>query len=366
MSTWDVHDHAVTSGCVVADLAGVESPAPTAATLVDSDYIGSESDEFVVRDRADLHVHLNGAVPLATIQEILSDEATELPSGFEIERDLVRRLPSPSLAAYLTPWQVLRLLPRRRENLDRLTDAAFAGFARNAVRVVELRSSVLYLAGLQNVSPADAMQALIESTGEAARRHKIRRGIILTVTRGADASRTLSTLLGAYRALGEPPEVVGIDLAGDEETDYPADLPGLFREAKNQYALGVTIHAGETGRAESIRVAVEQFGADRIGHGSAAGKDPQLMDLLASRDICVEVCPVSNRLTGALHPDSTHPLVEFNQRGTPFVICSDNPGIHDRGLSDDYAQAVAEGLPAAALNRQYESALRYSFMKDVE
>lgn len=326
----------------------------------------SYSAEFAVRDRADLHVHLNGAVPLDTLQDILLDEETTLPAGFEVERDLVRRSPSPSLAAYLTPWQVLRLLPRKRENLDRITDAVFAAFAENAVRFVELRSSVLYLAGLQTVSPTDAMHALVESTGEAARHHKIRRGLILTVTRGSDASRSLSTLLDAYRDLGNPSEIVGIDLAGDEETDYPADLPGLFREAKERYGLGVTIHAGETGRANNIRTAVEQFGADRIGHGSAAGKDPRMMDFLASRDICVEVCPVSNRLTGALHPDDVHPLVEFQRRGTPFVICSDNPGIHGRGLADDYAHAAAEGLPPAALHRQYEIAMRYSFMKGLE
>lgn len=341
----------------------LDSSALSASTVTDPGRLSRDSDERAVTDRADLHVHLNGALPLEAIQEILEDEATTLPPGFQIERDFVRRAPSPSLAAYLTPWQVLRLLPRRRENLDRLTDATFAAFENNAVRFVELRSSVLYLAGLQNVSPADAMRALIESTGEAALRHRIKRGLILTVTRGPDASQCLSTLLGAYRDLGEPSEVVGIDLAGDEEIGIPADLPRLFRNAKDQYGFGVTVHAGETGRASNIWAAVDQFGADRIGHGSAAGTDPELMDFLASSDVCVEVCPVSNRLTGALHPDDMHPLVEFHRRGTPFVICSDNPGIHDRGLADDHTQAVAEGLPPAALHSQYESAVRYSFMK---
>ncbi len=344
----------------------LDSSALSASSVTDPGRVSRDSDEHAVRDRADLHVHLNGAVPLEAIQEILDDEATTLPPGFQIERDFVRRTPSPSLAAYLTPWQVLRLLPRRRENLDRLTDATFAAFENNAVRFVELRSSVLYLAGLQNVSPADAMRALIESTGEAALRHRIKRGLILTVTRGPDASQCLSTLLRAYRDLGEPSEVVGIDLAGDEEIGFPADLPRLFRDAKDRYGFGVTVHAGETGRASNIWMAIDQFGADRIGHGSAAGTDPRLMDFLASRDICVEVCPVSNRLTGALHPDDAHPLVEFQRRGTPFVICSDNPGIHDRGLADDYALAAAEGLPSTALRRQHEFAMRYSFMKGLE
>jgi adenosine deaminase len=313
--------------------------------------------------RADLHVHLNGAVPVSTLREILYDEATALPEGFSIDRDLARRAPSPSLGAYLEPWRVLRLLPRKRENLDRLTLATFASFADNAVRLVELRSSVLYLAGLQNCSTADALTALIESTQIAAANHGVRRGLILTVTRGDRAAADLALLLRAYRDLGEPDDVVGIDLAGDEEIGYPPELPALFRQAKERYGLGVTIHAGETGRGENIRTAVEEFRADRIGHGSAAGRDPELMDLLAERDVCVEVCPISNRLTGALGLDEAHPLVEFERRGSPFIICSDNPGIHDRGLAEDHIEATREGLSTGALSQQYALARRYSFTK---
>lgn len=342
------------------------SITPKSSTASEADRVAGVAKEAAFYDRADLHVHLNGAVPLAAIREILVDEATVLPEGFRVERDLIRREPAPSLSEYLTPWQVLRLLPRRRDNLDRLTGATFAKFAQNSVRFVELRSSVLYLTSLLKCSPAEAMHALIESTGEAARRHEITRGLVLTVTRGPDSGRDLSTLLRAYEELGQPTEIVGIDLAGDEEVSYPTDLPTRFREAKNRFGLGVTVHAGETGRAENIRAAIERFDADRIGHGSAAGKDPQLMDYLASKDVCVEVCPISNRLTGALHVDDVHPLIEFYERGTPFVICSDNPGIHDRGLAEDYAEAEAEGLVPAALGRQYELAKRYSFMKGLE
>lgn len=342
------------------------SAMPQRPTVLRADQVDGVSRKSPVYDRADLHVHLNGAMPLAAIQEILLDEATVLPEGFQAERDLIRRKPAPSLSAYLTPWRVLRLLPRRRDNLDRLTSATFDEFAHNGVRLVELRSSVLYLTSLQKCTPAEAMHALIESTGEAARRHEIKRGLVLTVPRGPDSCRNLSTLLEAFRDLGQPTDIVGIDLAGDEETSYPANLPTLFREAKDQFGLGVTIHSGETGRAENIRAAVEQFDADRIGHGTAAGRDSRLMDFLASKDVCVEVCPISNRLTGALHADDPHPPIEFQRRGTPFVICSDNPGIHDRGLADDHAEAAAEGLAPSALARQYELAKRYSFMKGLE
>lgn len=328
-----------------------------------------EADEdgksLYVHNRGELHVHMNGAIQMPTIREILADEATLLPVGFEFEQDLVRAIPCQSLAEYLKPWQVLRLFPRKRENLNRLAFAVFSSLADSNVRFVELRSSVLYLAAIQKCSPAQALERLIESTGEAAQRYGIRRGLILTVTRGDYGAVSLSTLLQAYQDLGEPKAVIGLDLAGDEEMAYPTELPSLFREAKSRFGLGITIHAGETGRVENVWSAVELFGADRIGHGTAAGKDPALLELLSARDICVEVCPISNRLTGAVPPHEAHPLQQFRRHGVPFVICSDNPAIHQRGLADDQAAAMAEGLSINDMRQQYEVAKRYSFIKEL-
>lgn len=318
-----------------------------------------------VMKRGELHVHMNGAIPAATIREILADEATPLPAGFQFERDVVRTTPCQSLAEYLTPWQVLRLFPKKPENLDRLAHAVAASLAENNVRFVELRSSVLYLATLHMCSPAQALERLILSTREAADRHGIRRGLILTVTRGDYSAVNLSTLLQAYQDLGEPADVVGLDLAGDEEMAYPAELPSRFREAKDRFGLGVTIHAGETGRVGNVRDAVELFGADRIGHGTAAGQNPELLELLSARGICVEVCPISNRLTGAVPANEAHPLQQFRQFGVPFVICSDNPAIHVHGLADDQRAAMAEGLSMNDMQQQYYIAKRYSFIKDL-
>src|SRR6218665_3142148 len=314
-------------------------------------------------DRGELHVHMNGAIPVSTIRDIFIDESTEIPPGFLIERDLLRHTPCQSLASYLTPWQVLRLFPKKRENLSRLSVAVVASLAENNVRFVELRSSVLYLAALQNCSPTQALERLIETSRAASHRFNMRLGLILTVTRGDSSSDDLSTLLQAFQNLGEPNDVVGLDLAGDEEIAYPVELPSLFREAKDQFGLGITIHAGETGRVDNVRTAVELFDADRIGHGTAASKDPHLLDLLAKQGICVEVCPISNRLTGAVPAEEAHPLLNFRRHQVPFVICSDNPAIHQRGLADDHAMALTEGLSASDISQQFEIAKRYSFIE---
>jgi adenosine deaminase len=326
--------------------------------------ISTEQVRTICRIRkGELHVHLNGLVSAGLVRSILQDEKADIPHGFDLQADLIRRMPCASLSSYLKSWHVLRRIPSNHENFARMCDDAFQTLSASNVGFVELRSSVLYLAGLQNCSVPEALQRLIVATATSGAKHGIARGIVLTVTRGDYSAVHLDALLHAYRALDCPPDVVGIDLAGDEETPFPEELPGLFRAAKDRYGLGVTIHAGETGRPENILSAIRDFRANRIGHGTAAASHPEIMEELCEQDVCVEVCPISNRLTGALRQTETHPMREFLKGGVPFVICSDNPGIHERDLNEDYQTALSEGLDVAFLEGQFELAKKYTFLE---
>ncbi len=87
------------------------------------------------------------------------------------------------------------------------------------------------------------------------------------------------------------------------------------------------MHAGEIGGPEMIREAVEILGVERIGHGIAAVRDPELMEMLAEKDIPLEICPASNLRTGALDAQlgksgatmEEHPLVEIVREGVPVT-----------------------------------------------
>jgi adenosine deaminase len=320
------------------------------------------SEDVFSLQKGELHVHLNGLVSPILVRTLLTEENIQIPHGFNQLTDLVRDTPCPSLVDYLKPWQVLRRIPNSKMNLKRLSDDAFESLAHNNVKFVELRSSVIYLTTLLNCTVHEALALLIETIRESSEKYNIATGLILTVTRGDNSSIQLATLLTAYRDLGCPKAVVGIDLAGDEEVPIPSELPSLFKSAKDRYGLGITIHAGETGRSENILAAINDFGADRIGHGTAAGSNPDVMDILRKRDICVEVCPISNRLTGAVEKINMHPLLEFYRSGVPFVICSDNPGIHQKGLNEDYIAALKEGIDLNALRFQFALATKYSFL----
>ena len=144
----------------------------------------------------------------------------------------------------------------------------------------------------------------------------------------------------AGRGLG----VVGFGLGGDEAKGPAARFAKLFAEVKAE-GFGVSIHAGEVlsmgiGAQDSIRQAIEECGADRIGHGLAAATDPLLLATLAAREIFVELCPSSNVLTGGITSFSDFPLGEFIEAGVPCAFNTDDRTMFDITLETEFKLAA--------------------------
>ncbi|CAH7145773.1 Adenosine deaminase [Vibrio chagasii] len=316
--------------------------------------------------KGELHVHLNGLANTAVLRSLLQASGNELPSGFDLRHDLTRTIPASSLAEYLTPWQALRLVPKSRADLSKIVDSAFFELKSDNVEFVELRNSVIYISLLNSITVQEALEWLLQDIEEYSSRYNIKAGLLLTITRGEYAPEHLRALVNAYKSLGRPPSVIGLDLAGNEDVAPPAETAHLFRTAKDDEGLSITIHAGETGKPQNIEDAIINYSADRIGHGTAIVKDPRLIELVKKKDICIEVCPVSNRLTNAVAKNESHPVREMVKHEIPFVVCSDNPSIHGTTLSDDYFELFKETNNIFLTQNMLSTQKKYSFIKGIE
>ena len=140
-------------------------------------------------------------------------------------------------------------------------------------------------------------------------------------------------------------------------------------ERAAEIGLHRLMHAGEVGGPEKIREAIELLGAERIGHGIAAINDFELMDLLAERQIPLEVCPGSNMKTGALARQlrredariEDHPLPELLRHGIPIVLSTDDPAMFHTTLQTEYENAARMGLREDELARIVEMGFQYAF-----
>ena len=88
---------------------------------------------------------------------------------------------------------------------------------------------------------------------------------------------------------------------------------------------------------DSARLCVEELHADRLGHGIRAVEDPDLLDLIVSRGIALEVCPVSNVALGVYTDLSSVPLPELMAAGATIALGADDPLLFGSRLAGQYA-----------------------------
>lgn len=137
---------------------------------------------------------------------------------------------------------------------------------------------------------------------------------------------------------------VGINMAGIEENGfgYPTRFLETYRKLRSRYpTLALSIHAGEMDGNDSHIRDTLLLGATRIGHGVNLLKDPDTLLLLQhSQRALVEVNLISNRLL-EYTPDLTqHPFPEFLRTGVPVCLNTDDRGMWDSNMTDEYYTAV--------------------------
>jgi adenosine deaminase CECR1 len=137
---------------------------------------------------------------------------------------------------------------------------------------------------------------------------------------------------------------VGLNMAGLEENGYgyPSRFLDTFRRMRARYpTLSLSIHAGEMDGPDTHVRDTLLLGASRIGHGINLIKDPETLLLMQqTRRVLVEVNLISNRLLGYVPDLSAHPFPEYLRTGIPVCLNTDDRGMWDSNMTDEYYTAV--------------------------
>lgn len=164
-------------------------------------------------------------------------------------------------------------------------------------------------------------------------------------------------------ALGQQPEgLVSFGLGGPELGVPRAQFAPHFAKARAAGLRSVP-HAGESTGPQTVWDAIRELGAERIGHGIAAARDPELLAHLAAESITLEVCPTSNVRTRSVSSLDEHPLPALVAAGVPVTINSDDPPMFSTTLNTEYAVAARLlGLDADGVAELARAAVRASFL----
>jgi len=96
------------------------------------------------------------------------------------------------------------------------------------------------------------------------------------------------------------------------------------------------LHQGEGAGADYVWECLRELRPERIGHGVAAGGDPQLLRELARRGVAVECCPLSNVATGVVPRLEDHPIRRFIESGVQLSVNTDDPPMFGSDMNKEY------------------------------
>jgi aminodeoxyfutalosine deaminase len=310
--------------------------------------------------KAELHLHLEGAIQPETLVELAARHRERVTP-----QEVAARYNYADFRGFLEAFKWVTSLLREPEDYALIAGRLVEDLRRQNVIYAEITLSVgVMLFRRQDVS---ANFAALREVAERAGGRGPRLQWVFDATRqfGAEKAMEVARLAGQHRGEG----VVAFGLGGDELAVPTGEFRGVYEYARSA-GLHALAHAGEIGGADEVRRAVEVLGAKRIGHGIAAVTDPAVMALLAERRIPLEVCPTSNLRTGALGKlrgdDSAglqvHPVAEIFRSGVAVTLSTDDPAMFHTDLHQEYMAAAAAGLDVHQLAHVCEESFEAAFL----
>ncbi len=279
--------------------------------------------------KAELHVHLEGAVEPATLFEL-----RELHGEHSSIAEVGQLYHYTDFPSFLMAFKAVSAHLRTPEDFELITHRLMRHLKEENV----LHAEVYVAVGVCLFRKQD-FAAIFEGMERGRERGAREFGVsllwIFDATRhfGVEAAQHVFELAVRYRDRN----VIGVGIGGDEQKAPPELFRSLYGYAADS-GLRLTAHAGETGSPESIWGALN-LRAERIGHGLSAAQDGDLIEELAYRQIPVEICLTSNLRTGVCKAIAEHPAKSYFDQGIMITLNTDDPALFGTSLCREYQLA---------------------------
>ncbi|MGE3269017.1 MAG: adenosine deaminase [Chloroflexota bacterium] len=314
--------------------------------------------------KAELHVHLEGAIQPETLLTLAQRNGIELPSN---SIDGVRSwIQYRDFDHFIELFRTACRCLRTADDYELAAVELAANLARQGVRYAEVTfsASIHHIMGVPQQAYFDG---LARGRARALAEHNVELAWIFNIVRQWKNGLEVAPLADHTLAMsieGQEIGVVALGLAGAEDGAPPEPFKPWFDKARAA-GLRSAPHAGEHAGPASVWGAIRALGAERIGHGVRAAEDPALVEHLARTGIPLDVCPHSNVRLGVAESLERHPLPRLLEAGVTMTVNSDDPSLFNTSLSDDYAALVDPmGLSVEQVDQLLLNGFRSTFLAE--
>ena len=283
--------------------------------------------------KAELHLHLEGSITAETLVELsLRNDPTPLTLADARAIYTYHDFPS-----FLLCFKAVTERLHTPADYELITYNMLRDLAAQGVRHAEAYLSIGIL-HWQNRLDVDAVIASIErGRTRAEADFNISLLWIIDAVRHFGLEACARVFRKAAELRHQYPSIVGIGIGGNELLGPAHDFRDLYAEARTA-GLRLTCHAGENTGPQSIWAALN-IGAERIGHALSAQDDHDLIEVLAERQIPLELNITSNLRTGCCPTLDAHPARRYFEEGLMVTLNSDDPPFFGATLLDEYLLA---------------------------
>ena len=311
----------------------------------------------------DLHRHLDGNIRPSTIWQLAQEFS--IPLQQQNVEELIQatqvQVKTTDLLAFLQKMELGVSVLASEQACYRVAYENVEDAKRVGLTYAELRFSPVFMAQAHNLAIEQVVDAVVAGCKAGSKKYAIPVNLIGILSRSYGEATCHKELQALLRAKDD---IVALDLAGDEKGFAAIRFKQHFKLARD-VGWKITVHAGEADGPQSIRQAIDELGATRIGHGVAAREDANLMDFMANNGISIECCLTSNFQTGACTDIAQHPIKTFIERGIVVTLNTDDPGVSGIEIADEYKLArEVVGLSAKQLAQIQLNGVEVAFVSD--
>ncbi|HLH33455.1 MAG TPA: adenosine deaminase [Alloacidobacterium sp.] len=320
--------------------------------------VTADLQDFIRRlPKAEVHLHLEGTISPETLVELSHRHDSE-PLTLAQARALYRYT---DFHGFLMAFKTVTERLRTAEDYELIAYRMLEALAAQGIVHAEVYVAVgvVYFWGHSEFEPLFA--GMERAREQAEKKFGITLYWIFDAVRHFGVEAASRVFRKAAEMRREHPSIIGIGIGGDERKG-PAELfRDAYAEARDS-GLRLTVHAGEAVGPESIWGALN-IGAERLGHALTAAHDPELIHLLAERQVPLEICITSNLRTGCCVRLEDHPVRQYFDQGLMITLNSDDPAMFDSNLEGEFALAHKEfGFTEEHLRELASNSIEASFL----